>query len=69
MKRNYYFGSYIMYYQSSINLNAFYFIFYGEEFQGDIRPLALYIEIISLLSKVLKLSSKLTSRVCEARVQ
>ena len=39
------------------------------EFQGDIRPLALYIEIISLLSKVLKLSSKLTSRVCEARVQ
>ena len=42
--------------------------FMEREFQGDIRPLALYIEIISLLSKVLKLSSKLTSRVCEARV-
>ena len=47
------------------------FLFYilWREFQGDIRPLALYIEIISLLSKVLKLSSKLTSRVYEARVQ
>ena len=42
--------------------------FMEREFQGNIRPLALYIEIISLLSKVLKLSSKLTSRVCEARV-
>ena len=36
---------------------------------GDICPLASYIEIISLVNKTLKLSSKLTSRVCEAQVQ
>ena len=48
---------------------CFLFLYIMErEFQGDICPLALYIEIISLVSKALKLLSKLTSRVCQARV-
>ena len=41
MKRNYYFGSYIMYYQSSINLNAFYFIFYGERVSRGYSPFSI----------------------------